>query len=154
MAYIQVKDILVHAEKLREFLKNYARRHELKADNDLLAGLFQEVNQHERQLGICLSEFQSSTSQELQQTWIQFSGVEEVDEAMDGLSAVDELENEKVLEKLLEAEEALQRVYKLAKEQADAAKLQELFGELYDLQDHHLRYIANCISEYGQMRRD
>lgn len=154
MAYLQVKDILAHAEKLREFLRDYTRRHELKADNDLLAGLFQEVNRHEVQLEKVLVAFEEDTPKELQQTWIQFSGVEDLDDAMDALSAVDEQDDQTILEQLLDAEETLQRVYRLAQEQADAVELQELFSDLLELQDHQLRSIGKCVSEYGQMRRD
>ncbi|QEG36951.1 hypothetical protein [Bythopirellula goksoeyrii] len=154
MAYLQVKDILVHAEKLREFLRDFTRRHELKANNDLLAGLFQEVSQHEQQFKECLDEYRKDTSAELLQTWIQFDGVEDLEEAMDALSAADEQDTQSLLGQLLAAEEALQRVYELVQEQTSATKLEELFGELQQIQDHHLRNIADCVSEYGQMHRD
>ncbi len=152
MAYLQVKDILLHAEKLRTFLRGFAERHQRKASNDLLAGLFQDVKEHEKQLERCLDEFQSDDSSVSLETWIQYPGDDELEQTMTSLSAVAEQADEEVLKQLLIAEEALLRVYKQAQEQTSAQQLQELFETLIEIQDHHLRNIANCASEYGQMR--
>ena len=153
MAYLQVRDILAQAEKMRNFLRNFAEKQQRKASNDLLAGLFHEVNKHEKLLEQCLEDFELETTQDLLDTWIQFSGDDELEEAMASLSGVVEQNDDNVLEKLLHAEETLLRVYNQAHEQTSSERLQELFESLIELQDHHLRNIANCVSEYEEMRR-
>ena len=154
MAYQQVKEILSHAEHLRKFLSDFASRERDQANNDLLAGLFQEVNKHEAQLEQCLAEYTAETSEDLLATWIQYPGDDELEDAMTSLTAVSEADDEVVLQKLLIAEETLLRVYQQAQEQTSADRLQEMFANLIDLQDHHLRNIANCISEYDEIRRN
>ncbi len=154
MAYLQTKDVLRYADQLRKFLRDFCERQKNTASNDLLAGLFEEVNKHEAQFEECLAEYELETSQDLLDTWIQFPGDNELEEAMTSLSDASEKNDDKVLEQLLVAEETLLQVYKQAQEQVSSARLQEVFESLIELQDHHLRNVANCVSEYGEIRRD
>lgn len=154
MAYLQVKGILENAVQLRKYLCDFCERQQIKASNDLLAGLFEEVNKHEAQLEECLAEYEEDTSQDLLDTWIQYPGDNELKEAIASLPEVSFHTDGKVLEKLILAEETLLRVYKQVQEQIGSERLQEIFDRLIELQDQHLRNVGNCVSEYSEMHRD
>lgn len=153
MAYMQVKEILDSATRIRRFMSEYARRHEQETPDDVTEGLFTEIKQHEERLLRCLADFADDASQGLLETWIQFPNETSLEQAMDQLSAAGEQDDEVVLQQILEAEQALIDVYDHVIGQSHAPRVRELFEELKTLEDHNLRTIADNVSELGQTRR-
>ena len=150
MAYMQVKNVLLRAEDLHKFVREFAERRRRQASNDLVEGIFKEVSEHEERRRCILTEFEEQAESRLLETWLQFPGVEQLEQAMEDLSDVDGENEEVILETVLTANEALVEMYDQAMNQTNAPALSELLGRLKDLQDHHLRTMANSVTEFQQ----
>jgi len=153
MSYIQVRDILSQAKFLQKFVLEYTQRHQKKSYDELLQGLYREMALYGERMGTVLSNFNDGPSQGLLETWIQFSDVKALEEAMDRLANVDEQDEQIILQCLLAAEERLIELYEQAMTQVRAPRVQSIFEQLKILEDQHLRILANSVSELGEIRR-
>jgi hypothetical protein len=153
MAYMEVRNVLQRAEELHQFVHAYAARRCGQAKDDYVEGIFRNIVQQEEELRQRLTEFEADAETRLLDTWLQFPGVEKLEEAMDELAAVDGDDDDVILQGVVLANEALVELYDQAIAQVQAPALVELLERLRELQDHHLRKMANSVTEFQQLQQ-
>jgi hypothetical protein len=152
MSYKQVRDVIAQSKTVHKFVSKYAQRHQEKGGDPLLKGLYSLMFAHEERIENWLAEYEADERQKLLNTWLQFPQLEVLEESMDNLCSVDEMDEQTILQCFLNVEQQLVELYDQTMREVQAPSVQAFFRQLKELEDHHLRTMANNIAELGEMR--
>jgi rubrerythrin len=152
MSYKQVRDVIAQSKTVHKFISKYAQRHQEKSGDSLLKGLYSLMAAHDERIEQWLADYQADERQKLLDTWLQFPQLDTLEESMDDLCSVDEMDEQTILQSLLTVEQQLVELYDQTMREVQAPSVQAFFRQLKELEDHHLRTMANNIAELGEMR--
>ena len=141
MRYEQVRDILDHA---REFHKRLEEFYQNLAQNEAVARikmLLEYLSRHEKFLEQGIANFEESASEQVLDTWFQFTQDKETLKLPEAVNIKSHMSVEDVIRMGLELDDRLIRLYKDAAENAEVPEVKDVFNNLLEMEkeeEHHL----------------
>ena len=153
MAYAQVAEILDYALKLQKRVASVCNQRSSTIADEQSKALFERLCHHEKNMQAYLKTYTSEATDGVLDTWIQYSGMEEIDAALEEINAARDGPAEVLLERILSADRHLQELYRLVAEQANAPRVNEFFDTLLEMEDLKARAIGDNVSQFEEWRR-
>lgn len=154
MAYKQVRDIMQRAQSLKGRLEKICADYRENTDDEINRELLNRVKEHQSRVQWILEKHQQHASQGVLDTWIQFSGFDRLERAMIEMGDIDSDGGVEVVERVIEADNALFDVIEVAARQAQAPRVKEYFQVILDVEDSEARTTSRAVIEAQDLRRE
>jgi hypothetical protein len=144
MTFTQLKDILRRIKQIHYEVSHICETGERDRDRrtSLLVDFF---GQWEDRLGWCLDALESEERQAFLNTWVQFSGMEELEKALDAIREVSANDPEKLVEKALVLQEEIIRLLEYLAGHLPSRDVQDRLGSLIALERKAARDLGSAI---------
>lgn len=152
MAYAQVSDILARVHALRERVCRYCERQRDGTDDDLVRAVMERVTRHEQAMEACLAKYTSDAARGILDTWIQYPGLEPLDEAIEETASATDQSAADVLDRLLACERLLLGVYQDMADQASGPRVQEFLQNILFMESQQGRAVGREVTDIGDLR--
>lgn len=151
MRFEQVRDILDHArefhKKLHEFYQQLASQE--KAARIKL--LLEYLDGHEKLLEQGIANFEQSASEQILDTWFQFTQDDEILKLPETLQLKSYMSVEEVIRMGLELDDRLIKLYKDAVENSEVPEVQDVFNNLLAMEQQEERHLVRAALDAGDV---
>ncbi len=151
MRFEQVRDILDHArefhKKLHEFYQQLANQEE----SARIKLLLEYLGGHESFLEQGIANFEESASEQILDTWFQFTQDEALLQLPEKLDLKPHMPVEEVIRIGLELDDRLIKLYKDALENSDVPEVQQVFDNLLAMEQQEQRHLVRAALDAGDI---
>lgn len=152
MAYQQVRDILARVRAFHERVERYCEQSRDASHDDMVRAMLERIDAHDRAMDGCLTTYTSEATAAVLNTWIQYPGLEPLDEVEQAMSDAGDASPADVLQRLLDAERKLLDVYDTVADQAPGRHVQEFFQNLRFMEAQEGRAIGRDAASVRDVR--
>lgn len=144
MSYRQIHEILEKGEELKNTFAEFCALQHAAENDEIIKGIYSKTLSHMTILNRVLAHHHQTASPAVLNTWIQYPGYDELEEAIQKLRAIppEERPSTGALEQLLEAENTFLKVLEMTTEQARAPSVREYMRSLLDVADEAVRTLG------------
>lgn len=151
MRFEQVRDILDHA---REFHKKLHELYQQLADQEEAARiklLLEYLGGHEKLLEQGIANFEQSASEEILDTWFQFTQDDAILKLPETLQLKPHMAVDEVIRMGLELDDRLIKLYRDAVENSEVPEVQEVFDNLLAMEQQEERHLVRAALDAGDV---
>jgi hypothetical protein len=152
MAYAQVHDILARVRTVHKRLRRYCEQQRDAAEDEMVRELLDRVARREKGMTVCLARYTSEATPGILDTWIQYPGLEPVDEAVEAIGSAAHQSAADVVERVLACERTLADVYQDMADQAPGPHVREFLQNLQFLAAEQGRVIGRAVMDMRDLR--